>query len=81
MKGMDMKIGPRKQMDKGGILTMPLRRNVPWPTDKTWKLTACPSCGRECWDRPLPEGFSEDSFDGKLCTLCALKMGNKQEAV
>ena len=57
-----IKIGPRKQTDQGGILTMPLRQNVSWPTDKTWQLTTCPSCGRECWDRPLPEGFPEDFF-------------------
>lgn len=67
-----MKIGPRKQTDQGGILMMPLRQNVSWPTDKTWQLTTCPSCGRECWDRPLPEGFPEDFFSGKLCTMCAL---------
>ena len=76
-----MKIGPRKQTDQGGILTMPLRQNVSWPTDKTWQLATCPSCGRECWDRPLPEGFPEDFFSGKLRTLCALKMSNRQEAI
>lgn len=68
-----MKIRPRENSDIGGYLCMPLRNNIPRPTDKTWKLTTCPECGSECWDRPLPEGFTEDMFEGKRCTMCALK--------
>lgn len=67
-----MKIEPRKKTDRGGYLTMPLKRNVPLP-HKGWTLTKCPVCGCECWDRPLPEGYTEDMFDGKACTKCALK--------
>ncbi len=72
---MDFKIEPRRQNDRGGYLCMPLKENVPYPVDKTWKPAVCPECGRECWDRPLPEGFAESSFQGKLCTFCALKAG------
>lgn len=68
-----MKVTPRRPTDKGGYLTMPLVENVPRPSDKTWKKTICPGCGRECWDRSLPEGFTEMMFEGKLCTLCALQ--------
>ena len=68
-----MKITPRKPTDRGGYLAMPLVQNVPRPSDKAWKKTACPECGRECWDRPLPEGFTEMMFEGKLCTLCVLQ--------
>lgn len=68
-----MKITPRKKSDRGGYLMMPLRKNVPNPKDNTWKLVTCPECGSECWDRPLPEGFEENMFDGKMCTMCALK--------
>lgn len=68
-----MKIELRKQSDRGGYLMMPLVENVPVPSDKTWKKVSCPKCGKECWDRPLPDGFSYDMFDGKLCTMCALK--------
>lgn len=57
-----------------GYLMMPIIRNVPRPTDKSWIPAKCPTCGRECWDRPLPEGFSEDMFKGKLCTMCALNL-------
>lgn len=72
---MKAKIEPRKPNDKGGYLCMPLRQNVPHPTDKTWRLTVCSECGRECWDRPLPDGFKKEMFSGKLCTMCALKKG------
>ena len=66
-------IKPEKRSGGFGWLTMPLVENVPRPSDKTWKKTVCPGCGRECWDRTLPEGFSEDMFEGKLCTMCALQ--------
>ena len=68
-----LRITPRKPTDRGGYLTMPLVSNVPRPSDKTWKKTICPVCGKECWDRPLPEGFIEEMFVGKRCTMCALK--------
>lgn len=68
-----IEIKPRKRSDRGGWLAMPLVENVLRPSDKTWKKTTCPDCGRECWDRPLPEGFTDDMFEGKLCTLCALQ--------
>ncbi len=73
--GCEVKITPRKPTDQGGILSMPLVKNVPRPTDTTWKKTTCPKCGKACWDRPLPEEYQESMFDGKLCTLCALQMG------
>ena len=74
-----MKIEPRKQSDRGGYLMMPLVDNIPIPKDATWKETTCPVCGNRCWERKLPDGFSEDMFEGKLCTMCALKleMGKK----
>ena len=73
-----MKIAPRKPTDRGGYLAMPLVQNVPRPSDKAWKKTACPECGRECWDRPLPEGFTEEMFKGKLCALCALEAAGQR---
>ena len=73
-----MKIIPRRPTDRGGILSMPLVENVPRPTDATWKKTICPKCGKACWDRQLPEGYQESIFDGKLCTLCALQMGESR---
>ncbi len=72
---MNVKIAPRKPADRGGYMMMPLRENIPVPSDDTWRLTSCPRCGRECWDRALPEGFTEDMFAGRLCTMCALREG------
>lgn len=57
---------------------MPLKQNVPVGR-KAWMLTRCPKCGRECWDRPLPEGYTLDMFGGKLCTECALREGQRRE--
>lgn len=69
---MNLKIEPRKTTDRGGYLTMPLRENVPVPGGENWQLTNCPKCGCECWDRPLPDGFTKKMFAGRLCTICAL---------
>lgn len=70
-----MEIKPRKISDRGGIITMPLKANVPDPNDNSWEETNCPECGAKCWKRPLPKGFSEDMFDRRMCTMCALKRG------
>ena len=72
-EGMKVKIQPRKQSDKGGYIMMPMRINVNDPVDKSWKLVRCPVCGCECWERPLPEGYAEDMFDGKMCTGCVIR--------
>lgn len=75
---MKCKIEPRKITDKGGYLTMPLMRNVPVGR-KDWARTLCPNCGRACWDRPLPEGYGIDMFEGKLCTVCVVTMALRGE--
>ena len=72
---MNVKIEPRTTTDRGGYLMMPLRVNVPVPSDDCWRLTNCPRCGSECWDKTLPEGFTEDMFTGRLCTMCILMEG------
>ena len=70
-----MKIEPRKKEDRGGYLAMPLKKNVPVPSDEGWKLTTCPGCGRECWERPIPDWLRQ-SVDGVLCTECAIRALN-----
>lgn len=74
-----MILSPRRKEDKGGIICMPLFKNIPNPKNKDWKLTTCPECGRECWEVPLPPGFSKELFDGALCTDCALKHSTRRE--
>lgn len=49
---MRVRIEPRRKTDRRGYLCMPLKENVPHPKSKSWKLTTCKGCGRECWDRP-----------------------------
>ena len=70
---MKIVLPPRNRTDAGGFLTMPLKVNVPEPNDKSWTLTTCPVCGRECWKRPVPEWLLQ-SVDGVICTECALKV-------
>ena len=72
-----MILEPRKRNDRGGYLAMPLRKNVPEPHDQGWKLTSCPMCGQECWERPIPDWLRE-SVDGIVCTECALAAGSNQ---
>lgn len=70
---MNIKMMPReRQTAGGGILLMPLKKNVPHPRNPKLKLTKCPACGQECWERPLPDGYTEDMFSGSLCTECGL---------
>ena len=69
-----MKIRPRKKNERGGIITMPLKVNIPNPQIRHGR-NECPECGALCWKRPLPKGFSEDMFSGRMCTMCALKRG------
>ena len=70
-----MKIEPRRKGQQGGVLMMPLKVNVPKPKDGTWRETICPKCGAVCWDRSIPEEIEEKMFEGKMCTMCALKSG------
>ena len=57
---MGVKIRTGKAAGRGGWLLMPLRENVPDPGDGEWQLSSCPECGRECWSRRMPEGFTEE---------------------
>lgn len=55
------------------IVMRPMLSNVP-EGKEGWTLTACDTCGRECWKLPmepnvLPEGVTA------ACTMCALFAG------
>ncbi len=68
-------ISPHRSGD-GGILTMPLRSNVPNPRSDDWKLISCPICGAECWESSLArEAMEAEPNLRAACTLCALKEG------
>lgn len=58
----------------GGILTMPLRDNVPEPPTDDWQLTTCPVCGAECWQTDTARRILALEPDVRTaCTACALK--------
>lgn len=62
------------QPGDGGILTMPLRDNVPKPPTDDWKLTTCPVCGAECWQTDTARRILALEPDVRTaCTACALK--------
>lgn len=78
---MNIRIEPRKTTDRGGCIVMPLVENLPYPkAGGSWKRANCPKCGAECWDRELPTGFTENMFEGKLCTKCALRMATLKKS-
>lgn len=62
------------QPGDGGILTMPLRDNVPEPPTDDWQLTTCPVCGAECWQTDTARRILALEPDVRTaCTVCALK--------
>ena len=73
---MKMTIEPRKPTDRGGLLCMPLVRNVPnFGERHTAQIVTCPRCGAECWE---PEGTAEiveKQGVEAVCTFCALRAG------
>lgn len=68
---MQGKIWSRGPKETGGILMMPMRKNVP-EGRPGWKLTLCPACGRKCWERPLQEQLIKKGVT-TLCTECAIR--------
>lgn len=62
------------QPGDGGILTMPLRDNVPEPPTDDWQPTTCPVCGAECWQTDTARRILTLEPDVRTaCTACALK--------
>ena len=62
------------QHGDGGILTMPLRDNVPEPPTDDWQLTTCPVCGAECRQTDTARRILALEPDVRTaCTACALK--------
>lgn len=62
------------QPGDGGILTMPLRDNVPEPPTDDWQPTTCLVCGAECWQTDTARRILALEPDVRTaCTACALK--------
>lgn len=69
---------PRKYSDKGGILCLPLDKNLNGDTKKKhpdWELIDCPLCGQKCWKMPAADKLKEAQAVTYLCTECAIKAG------
>ncbi len=66
-------IRPRYKGERGGTLTMSMKKNIPEPRHKDWKLTTCPQCGQQCWESELArQCLKKDKTLKALCTECAL---------
>ena len=52
---------------------MSMKKNIPEPKHKDWKLTTCPQCGQQCWESELARAcLKKDKTLKALCTECAL---------
>ena len=75
-KGFDLT--PRKYSDKGGILCLPLDKNINGDVQAKhpdWVPVSCPNCGRKCWKMPEADKLKEAQGVELLCTECAVKAG------
>lgn len=73
-----MQIKPRREKKKGGIICLPLVKNVPAPKAKDWKKVKCPMCGAECWESDLARQIKKQ-VDAAACTMCALRRKQNEE--
>ena len=71
-------LAPRKATDKGGILCLPMEKNLNGDVKAKhpdWELITCSSCGRKCWKMPEADKLVKTQGVQLLCTECALKAG------
>lgn len=71
-------ISPRKSTDEGGILCLPMEKNLNGDIKAKhpdWELIECPNCGRGCWTNPEAEKLKQEQGVQLLCTECALEAG------
>ena len=69
---------PRKDTDMGGILCLPMEKNLNGDVKAKhpdWELIKCPSCGRNCWKMPEADRLVKEQGVQLLCTKCALESG------
>lgn len=69
---------PRKANEKGGILCLPLDKNLNGDTQSKhpdWTPISCPNCGRKCWKAPEADKLKAEQGVQLLCTECALEAG------
>lgn len=70
-----MELSPRKPTDKGGILCLPLDKNLNGDTQvkhPDWTPISCPKCGQKCWKMPIADTLKRTQGVSFLCTECAI---------
>lgn len=72
----EVKIWPRGQNETGGILLMPMKKNIP-KGHPEWSLVKCPICGQECW-RPMSRQELRQKKMQAACTECGLKIESRR---
>lgn len=71
-------LSPRKDSDKGGILCLPMEKNLNGDIKAKhpdWELIDCPHCGRKCWKHPEADKLQKEQGVQLLCTECSLEAG------
>lgn len=74
--GIDLR--PRKSTEKGGILCLPMEKNINGDVKAKhpdWELIKCPHCGRNCWKTPEADRLVAEQGVQLLCTECSLEAG------
>ena len=74
--GIDLR--PRKESDRGGILCLPMEKNLNGDIKAKhpdWELITCPTCGRGCWKPAGVDEVVEKQGVQLMCTECALSAG------
>lgn len=72
----EVKIWPRGQNETGGILLMPMKKNIP-KGHPEWSPVKCPICGQECW-RPMSRQELRQEKMQAACTECGLKIESRR---
>ncbi len=82
MESMNIRITPHKKGD-GGIICMPLVKNLPLDTREKhpdWQIVICRRCGQLCYESGIARERMELESELKACcTECALKAGLRNE--
>ena len=71
-------IRPRGKGEKGGILCLPMEKNIPGNVKEKhqdWELIKCEKCGCGCWKKPECDKLVESQGVQLLCTECAIRAG------
>lgn len=71
-------IKPRQENDQGGVLCLPLDKNLNGDTKANhpdWELIYCPKCGQKCWKMPEADRLQEQQGVSFMCTECAVEAG------